>query len=138
MKIMNVNGLLETILNFETNRVETGQDYALANISITNYQRHLATYNKQIDTNLLRTIAQRISEKLSLGQVLGHTTGANFVLIYPCKDMAQANEVLKKIAQVIQDIHEIDGTPCTLFTESNVTLSTDTTGVAAMVSHLKI
>ncbi|MEE5988719.1 EAL domain-containing protein [Ligilactobacillus equi] len=138
MKIMNVNGLLETILNFETNRVETGQDYALANISITNYQRYLATYNKQIDTNLLRTIAQRISEELSLGQVLGHTTGANFVLIYPCKDMAQADEVRKKIAQVIQDIHEIDGTPCTLFTESDVALSTDTTGVAAMVSHLKI
>lgn len=122
---MNVRGSVITALEYAENYRYHDQRYAVLLLDVPEYARIVASYGPVFGGRLLKAIADRVRAILKESGALGRVAGGQFVVFKKGLTPTALQDLARRLEEAVNDIHEVQGKPCTLHALCAVALGSE-------------
>ncbi len=115
--LMDIRGLTESSWAFSNSYVNDAKDFVMVYIKLTNYLGLKNSYGKVWMEHLLKAMADSVLSVISVKGIAAHPGPGIFIIMYQCESKENAQRLIDELNSGFSDIHDIDGIPCTIYTE---------------------
>lgn len=112
--LMNVHGMISTLLELENNYKTNGQEYIISLISVEGFQDVLADYGEETAQDLILKLTEELRRVFRFGAVIGKLSGCNFAV---CDRNIAYDEMfgyIRRFADDVSNMTEVNGNGCRL------------------------
>lgn len=107
--LMNVQGMLLSIIGYDNNYRENREDYAFANLNITEYEAIVRDFGSEIAHGVKKHVSIILNEVFDTGDSIAHISGGNFAVAVRGVSQNELCEKLVECCRRVDEIHTING-----------------------------
>lgn len=131
--MVNVLGLMESMLKYQDSYVFDNMDFVLIVFDIENFDKFRKDFGVQWCIKLLKAVADRLIACVGVQGVAGRFGADRFVMLRQYEDRSDISQYIAQARESVRDIREIDGIMCTVYLKAGYTCYTDSADVMRML-----
>ncbi len=109
----NFMGMMEYALQYQTAYRQSGQDFSMAILNVTNIEKYRKDYGNVMVDELLERVGKRMQAALGNRGVAGRAGSGYFIILRQTRDRQDMEELISRVISAGEEVKEAGGIPCT-------------------------
>ncbi|MBQ9438633.1 MAG: EAL domain-containing protein [Lachnospiraceae bacterium] len=123
--LLNFLGIINAALRFQEAYVLTGEDFSMTFLDIEGFREFNRSFGMEWGNSLLKSFAEALQKAVGTNHVIARYSSDHFLVLSKCAKTEDAEKQLLKLQEAVADIHEVHGTPCTIYAKMGYSLYSD-------------